>query len=148
MYSRQRRVHTKHDRGEAFIEFTPYDDQLVMVAKVGGKFINMTDILQYNVFISDADLPMIEKVFVTLNLPRDLVIMDKIISIYLHNVKILSYYIFLANYVLDNIDDIRDQIMRRRIDLNDRYKELCSSGFKYTIAKIISCKELINLYHY
>jgi hypothetical protein len=119
-----------------------------MVARVGGKFINMSDVLQYNVYISDSDLPAIERVFSTLNLPKDLVIMDKIVAIYLHNIKILSHYIFLANYVLDNIDDIRDQILRKRIDLNDRYKELCSSGFKYTIAKIISCKELINLYHH
>ena len=147
MYPRHRRVHTRHDREDAFLEFSATPDTLVIVARSSGKFINFTDILQYNVYIQDTDLHIIERSFVTLNLPRDLVIMDKIIAIYLHNTKILAHYICLANYILDNIDDIRDQILRKRIDLNDRYKELCASGFKYTIAKIISCKELISLYH-
>jgi hypothetical protein len=142
-----RRIHTKHDKPDAHIIISQHEDHVAIVAKVHDKFINFANLLQYNVYINETDIGAIEKSLANIDVPKDLVMVDKVIAIYLHNTKLLVHYMNLANYVIDNIDDIRDQLRRKRNDVNDRYRELCASGFKYTIAKIVQSKELIGLYH-
>lgn len=143
------KIHTAK-KGDVYLIIHSFENTITITPRFqDGTIIPHNQMMKYNIYIKKDDIPLLNKKYTELDIHGDIVVLiDKAVIIHLRNCNLLDYYLKLADFVYHHREDIQLQLSKGRVDLNDNYKDLIYSGFKYTIARLHPCQDhLLRVIH-